>query len=208
MTPRGTDWTLAALVVLLAATGALTLFGGPLVFALHDVAGLALGGVLVWKLRRVWRRAFAHRLGAGRGAARGGHAPHRRAVGERRPPDGVRLQPAEPPRVLGTPRPPSCSRTVRARQAPAPARPGHAAPAVDLRRRRARRAARLAGPARARAGEREAALHGLIRGRIVRGQRVPDDLLGGGPAAAAGGLPARPSATASSRPPNSTPATP
>src|SRR4051794_28154291 len=47
----------------MAVTGALTLFGGPLVFAVHDVAGLALGGVLVWKLRRVARRAFAHRLG-------------------------------------------------------------------------------------------------------------------------------------------------
>src|SRR3954454_10239408 len=47
----------------MAATGALTLFGGPLVFAIHDAAGLALGGVLVWKLRRVARRAFAHHLG-------------------------------------------------------------------------------------------------------------------------------------------------
>ena len=63
MTPRGTDWTLAALVGVLAVTGALTLFGGPLVFAVHDVGGLAIGGVLVWKLRRVWRRAFRHRAG-------------------------------------------------------------------------------------------------------------------------------------------------
>src|SRR4051812_49735379 len=47
----------------MAVTGALTLFGGPLVFAIHDAAGLALGGVLVFKLRRVARRAFAHRLG-------------------------------------------------------------------------------------------------------------------------------------------------
>jgi hypothetical protein len=63
VTPRGTDWTLAVLVAAMAVTGALTLFGGPVVFAVHDVAGLALGGVLVWKLRRVARRAFAHRLG-------------------------------------------------------------------------------------------------------------------------------------------------
>jgi Oxidoreductase molybdopterin binding domain len=63
MTARGTDWTLAALVAVLAATGALTLFGGPIVFALHDVAGLGLGGVLVWKLRRVWRRLFTRQAG-------------------------------------------------------------------------------------------------------------------------------------------------
>jgi hypothetical protein len=58
VTPRGTDWTLAALVAALAVTGALTLFGGPLVFALHDVTGLALAGVLVYKFRRVWRRVL------------------------------------------------------------------------------------------------------------------------------------------------------
>jgi hypothetical protein len=63
VTPRGTDWTLAALVAVMAVTGALTLWGGPLVFAIHDVAGLAVGGVLVWKFARVRRRAFAHRLG-------------------------------------------------------------------------------------------------------------------------------------------------
>ena len=63
MTPRGTDWTLAALVAGLALTGALTLFGGPLVFVLHDVAGFALAGVLVCKLRRVWRRIFTRRPG-------------------------------------------------------------------------------------------------------------------------------------------------
>jgi hypothetical protein len=63
VTPRGTDWALAVLVAAMAVTGALTLFGGPVVFVAHDVAGLAIGGVLVWKFRRVFRRAFAHRLG-------------------------------------------------------------------------------------------------------------------------------------------------
>jgi len=63
VTPRGTDWTLAALVALLAATGALTLFGGSWVFVAHDLAGFALGGVLVWKLRRVWRRIGTRRAG-------------------------------------------------------------------------------------------------------------------------------------------------
>ncbi|HEY3020416.1 MAG TPA: molybdopterin-dependent oxidoreductase [Solirubrobacteraceae bacterium] len=66
MTPRGTDWGLATLVALLAFTGALTAFAGApsraWVFTLHGVAGLAVAGLLVWKLRRVWRRA---RPGAG-----------------------------------------------------------------------------------------------------------------------------------------------
>jgi DMSO/TMAO reductase YedYZ molybdopterin-dependent catalytic subunit len=53
MSPRGTDWSLAALVAALAVTGGLTLFAGSLVFALHGVAGFALAAVLVWKLRRV-----------------------------------------------------------------------------------------------------------------------------------------------------------
>ena len=64
MTPRGTDWTLAALVAGLAFTGALTLFSGPLVFALHDIVGFALTGVLVYKFRRVWRRVFTRKAGA------------------------------------------------------------------------------------------------------------------------------------------------
>jgi hypothetical protein len=63
MTPRGTDWSLAGLVALLALSGALTLFGGAWVFAAHDVAGFALAGVLVWKLRRVWRRIGTRRAG-------------------------------------------------------------------------------------------------------------------------------------------------
>jgi DMSO/TMAO reductase YedYZ molybdopterin-dependent catalytic subunit len=56
VTPRGTDWSLAALVAALVATGALTLFSGPWVFAAHDAAGFALAVVLVFKGRRVWRR--------------------------------------------------------------------------------------------------------------------------------------------------------
>jgi molybdopterin-dependent oxidoreductase-like protein protein len=61
VTPRGTDWSLAALVALLAVSGGLTLFGGGWVFVVHDLAGFALGGVLVWKLRRVWRRIGTRR---------------------------------------------------------------------------------------------------------------------------------------------------
>jgi hypothetical protein len=53
MSPRGTDWSLAALVAALAVTGALTLFFGSWVFAVHGAAGFALAAVLVWKLRRV-----------------------------------------------------------------------------------------------------------------------------------------------------------
>jgi hypothetical protein len=63
VSPRGTDWSLAALVAVLAVSGGLTLFGGGWVFAAHDVAGLALAGVLVWKLRRVWRRIGTRRAG-------------------------------------------------------------------------------------------------------------------------------------------------
>ena len=63
MTPRGTDWSLAGLVAVLGLSGALTLFGGAWVFVAHDVARFALGGVLVWKLRRVWRRIGTRRAG-------------------------------------------------------------------------------------------------------------------------------------------------
>ena len=60
MTPRGTDWSLAALVALLAVTGGLTaLAGSPgagWVFAAHGAGGFALAGVLAFKLRRVRRR--------------------------------------------------------------------------------------------------------------------------------------------------------
>jgi hypothetical protein len=63
VTPRGTDWSLAGLVAVLAVSGGLTLFGGGWVFVAHDVAGFALTGVLVWKLRRVWRRIGTRRAG-------------------------------------------------------------------------------------------------------------------------------------------------
>ena len=60
MSARATDWTLAALVSIGFATGGLTLYAGASadgwVFVLHGVAGIALAGVLVWKLRRVWPR--------------------------------------------------------------------------------------------------------------------------------------------------------
>jgi DMSO/TMAO reductase YedYZ molybdopterin-dependent catalytic subunit len=62
VTPRGTDWSLAALVAALVVTGALTAFagseGGVWVFALHDAAGFALAAVLLFKGRRVWRRVL------------------------------------------------------------------------------------------------------------------------------------------------------
>ena len=60
MTPRATDWTLAALVAAGFGTGGLTLYAGGAgdawVFAVHDIGGLALAGAVGWKLRRVWRR--------------------------------------------------------------------------------------------------------------------------------------------------------
>lgn len=60
MTPRVTDWGLAALVAALLVTGALTLFAGSShdawVFAAHDGLGVAIALLLVVKLRRVWSR--------------------------------------------------------------------------------------------------------------------------------------------------------
>ena len=74
MTPRGTDWGLAALVAALSATGALTLFAGSSsdgwVFAAHDALGIAIAVLVAVKLSRVWTR-LAHparwdrRTGAG-----------------------------------------------------------------------------------------------------------------------------------------------
>jgi DMSO/TMAO reductase YedYZ molybdopterin-dependent catalytic subunit len=65
MTPRVTDWSLAALVAVLFGTGLLSLISGDVssawVFGLHGGAGAALGFVVGWKLRRVWRRVVALR---------------------------------------------------------------------------------------------------------------------------------------------------
>ena len=73
MTPRGTDWSLAALVALLAATGALTALagtqGGEWVFAAHGAGGFALAAVLAWKARRVWGRLSHPRRWRGRAKA-------------------------------------------------------------------------------------------------------------------------------------------
>ena len=73
MTPRGTDWSLAALVALLAVTGGLTALagsaGGEWVFALHGAGGFALAAVLAFKGRRVWRRLLAPRRWHGRARA-------------------------------------------------------------------------------------------------------------------------------------------
>jgi DMSO/TMAO reductase YedYZ molybdopterin-dependent catalytic subunit len=63
MTPRGTDWSLALLVAVGLGTGLATWFAGSpqsaWVFAAHAALGTALALVLVWKLRRVWRRIVA-----------------------------------------------------------------------------------------------------------------------------------------------------
>jgi DMSO/TMAO reductase YedYZ molybdopterin-dependent catalytic subunit len=57
---RVTDWGLAALLVALIASGALTLFAGASddawVFALHDALGAAITILLAIKLLRVWNR--------------------------------------------------------------------------------------------------------------------------------------------------------
>ncbi len=63
MAARVTDWGLAALVVGLVASGALTLFAGSpgdaWVFAAHDALAGALALLLIIKLRRVWPRVAA-----------------------------------------------------------------------------------------------------------------------------------------------------
>jgi cytochrome b561 len=60
MTARGTDWSLALLVALLFASGLGTWFAGDesdaWVFVSHGILGASLAVLLVWKLRRVWRR--------------------------------------------------------------------------------------------------------------------------------------------------------
>lgn len=70
MTPRGTDWTLGALVGLLFTTGMLSLVSGRTgdawVFALHGGGGAALGLVTGWKLRRVWASLVSPRRWDGR----------------------------------------------------------------------------------------------------------------------------------------------
>lgn len=65
MTARGTDWSLAALVALLFATGLLSLVSGRTsdawVFTLHGVGGFVLALVTLVKLRRVWPRLHPRR---------------------------------------------------------------------------------------------------------------------------------------------------
>jgi cytochrome b561 len=78
VTPRGTDWSLALAIAVLAATGALTLFAGSpgsaWVFSVHAAAGFSLLFLLWWKFRRVLRRLVDpgrrdRRTGAGAAAA-------------------------------------------------------------------------------------------------------------------------------------------
>jgi DMSO/TMAO reductase YedYZ molybdopterin-dependent catalytic subunit len=60
MTPRGTDWGLAALVALLFASGLVGYFSGEphdaWAIAVHDVTGFGLAALVAFKLRRVWTR--------------------------------------------------------------------------------------------------------------------------------------------------------
>ena len=60
VTPRGTDWGLAAAVALLFATGMVSLFaaspGDAWVFVAHDILAFALAALVVVKLRRVWSK--------------------------------------------------------------------------------------------------------------------------------------------------------
>lgn len=66
MTPRVTDWTLAACVGVALATGVASLDAGQpalwWVFALHGIAGIALALFLIGKLRRVLPRLVHRRL--------------------------------------------------------------------------------------------------------------------------------------------------
>jgi DMSO/TMAO reductase YedYZ molybdopterin-dependent catalytic subunit len=75
VTARVTDWGLAGLVAALLVTGALTLFAGSpeaaWIVAVHDACGIAIGFLVIVKLRRVWpwllrgaRRAHAAGIGA------------------------------------------------------------------------------------------------------------------------------------------------
>jgi hypothetical protein len=60
VTPRVVDWGLALVVWALFATGVLSLYTGrggeAWIFAAHGVLGFVVFALLVWKLRRVWRR--------------------------------------------------------------------------------------------------------------------------------------------------------
>jgi DMSO/TMAO reductase YedYZ molybdopterin-dependent catalytic subunit len=60
MTPRATDWGLATLVSIGLATGGLGLYAGgdgdAWVLVVHGSAGLALAGLVGWKVRRIWPR--------------------------------------------------------------------------------------------------------------------------------------------------------
>jgi DMSO/TMAO reductase YedYZ molybdopterin-dependent catalytic subunit len=74
VTPRGTDWALALLVTVGLTSGLATWFAGSRgdawVYALHALAGAALAGILVFKLRRVLP-ALRRRARADPHAARG-----------------------------------------------------------------------------------------------------------------------------------------
>ena len=62
MTPRGTDWSLALLIAALLLSGLLSWDALGWAIPVHDMLGLALTGVLVWKARRVLRRVTRSRV--------------------------------------------------------------------------------------------------------------------------------------------------
>ena len=185
VTPRGTDWSLALLVAAGVASGLATWFAGSpgaaWVYGAHAVAGLSLA-VCSWSSCGGCCRALAPAsvaalslvvLVLGTGfvwAERGRHVPGglQRAGVARRARRRARRRRARP--------------RGRARQAPAPARPREPPPAADRRRGRRRHARGLAGPAaaaaRARAAGRRAALHRLLRRRLVQRQRLPGHVMG------------------------------
>ena len=65
MRPRLVDWSLLALVLFEAGSGLYSFLQGrpenSWLFVLHGVTGLALVLLLVWKLRRVWKRVADRR---------------------------------------------------------------------------------------------------------------------------------------------------
>ena len=112
----------------MAVTGALTLFGGPLVFVVHDVAGFALGGRAGVEVPRARRGgAFAHRLGPLAAVLGRRDAADRRAWSSAIQPTAFGYNPLNLHSVLGA--------VLDRRGAGACARAGEAAARRDLTRR-------------------------------------------------------------------------
>ena len=200
MTPRGTDWGLALLVAIAVGTGLATWFAGSpgaaWVFGAHTAGGTVIAFVLVYKLRRVLPRLLARRdaaarpaslalglvvaaLGSGYVWASGGSSSiagftllawHAALGGVLAL--GVLLH------ALLRAKPLRRRDASDRRQFLTAVALGAGAVAFWQLQRPVQRRARAAGP--------PAPLHRLLRGRIVQRQRLSGDVLGGGPAAAAG----------------------